>query len=172
MSASETVRPAGTDPSGTFAIAPIVGACAAGAAVSVVFDLASNFLGGRKNDLGDLLGSAATGCVAGLAGLGIGKAADKLIRGAGSKVDDLLAQANRAYPKKVGREEWHHVQPKYLDGPKSGPQVQLPAPYHQLITNAFREKAGYGQLKPTAPRIQEIMREIYDTFPIGRFPIR
>ena len=61
-----------TDPSGL--ILPLLGTCAAGAAFSIATDFV-RFLqaGARKEDApshGELLGSAAGGCVAGLAGLG------------------------------------------------------------------------------------------------------
>jgi RHS repeat-associated protein len=61
-----------TDPSGL--ILPLLGTCAAGAALSIATDFV-RFLqaGARKEDApshGELLGSAAGGCVAGLAGLG------------------------------------------------------------------------------------------------------
>ena len=59
------------DPSGMFA--PILVACAAGAAFNVAVDLFTNWLSGRKSTLGGLLVSAAVGCVGGVIGLGAGK---------------------------------------------------------------------------------------------------
>jgi hypothetical protein len=57
-------------------ILPILGAmaasCAINAAFAVGFDLFANWLTGRKTTLGGLLVSAAVGCVAGLAFVGLG----------------------------------------------------------------------------------------------------
>jgi RHS repeat-associated protein len=60
-----------TDPSGN--ILPIVGACALGAVFSVTVDLVANFIGGRKSSLGGVATSAASGCLSGVAGFGLGK---------------------------------------------------------------------------------------------------
>lgn len=54
-------------------IIPIAAACLGGAAFNVAVDLIGNWLSGRKSTLGGLLVSAATGCIAGLIGLGAGK---------------------------------------------------------------------------------------------------
>ena len=59
-----------TDPSGMFIIAP----CVAGAAIDVALTVADNWLSGRKTTLGDIAGSAVSGCVAGYVGAGLGKA--------------------------------------------------------------------------------------------------
>jgi len=60
----------GTDPSGH--ILPILVACGVGAASNIGFDWITHALGHRKFTLGDALGSAAVGCVSGLAGRGRG----------------------------------------------------------------------------------------------------
>ncbi|WNG52085.1 hypothetical protein F0U60_54250 [Archangium minus] len=78
----------------------------------------------------------------------------------------LKAEAERLYPDKVGRYEEHHFWPRYLGGRKNGPTYKLPAPYHQLITNAFREKHPYGRESPNEARVKEIMMEVYSEFPI------
>ena len=86
------------------------------------------------------------------------------------EVDELLKAADAQYPKKAARpDEWHHVQPIYLGG-KSGPKVQLPAAYHQLVTNLFRAKAPYGGGVPSGSEIQRIMDEVYEQLPVGEFP--
>ena len=55
------------------------------------------------------------------------------------------AEAERLYPGKVGQYEEHHFWPRYLGGPANGKSFRLPASYHQLITNAFREQHPYGR---------------------------
>ena len=125
-----------TDPSGM--IAPIIAACAAGAAFSVAFDLVGNFLGGRKNDLGDLLGSAATGCVAGLAGFGLGralggasKALEKAIgKGAGAVAEGAGAAFNIAE---------RQLQSKFL---KHAADFGITGPWNKANAQVFREAIG------------------------------
>jgi hypothetical protein len=78
----------------------------------------------------------------------------------------LKAEAERLYPDKVGRFEEHHFWPRYLGGPAKGRTFKLPAPYHQLITNAFRERWAYGQRAPGEARAREIMMEVYAEYPI------
>jgi filamentous hemagglutinin len=68
---------------------PIVAACAAGAAFNVAFDLIGNWLSGRKTTLGGLLFSAATGCIAGLIGLGAGKILAEALDAAKAYIDGL-----------------------------------------------------------------------------------
>ncbi|MBI4492852.1 MAG: hypothetical protein HY690_08685, partial [Chloroflexi bacterium] len=60
-----------TDPSGQN---PLLAACAGGALSSVAFDLAASWLGGEKVTGSQVLRSAATGCLSGLTGFGLGKA--------------------------------------------------------------------------------------------------
>ncbi|HYO59325.1 hypothetical protein [Archangium sp.] len=78
----------------------------------------------------------------------------------------LKVEAERMYPDKVGLYEEHHFWPKYLGGPPDGPKYRVPAPYHQLITNAFRERHAYGQKPPSEARAKEIMMEVYSELPI------
>jgi RHS repeat-associated protein len=58
-----------TDPSGK--IVPLVASCAVSAATSVVVDLLLNSVQGRKNGIRASLASAASGCIAGLVGMGV-----------------------------------------------------------------------------------------------------
>ncbi len=76
------------------------------------------------------------------------------------------AEAERLYPGKLGLYEEHHFWPIYLGGPPNGKTFRVPAPYHQLITNAFRSKWPYGSSTPNAADAQRMMREVYSEFPI------
>jgi len=76
------------------------------------------------------------------------------------------AEAERLYPGKLGLYEEHHFWPIYLGGPPNGKTFRVPAPYHQLITNAFRSKWPYGSTTPSAADAQRIMREVYSELPI------
>jgi hypothetical protein len=78
----------------------------------------------------------------------------------------LKAEAERLYPDKVGQYQEHHFWPRYLGGPPTGRTFKVPAPYHQLITNAFRRKHPYGQAKPSEARAKELMLEVYSDHPI------
>lgn len=80
--------------------------------------------------------------------------------------DDLVRAAQRQYPKKAGKIEEHHIDPLYLGGAKNGPTVPLDAAYHQLITNEFRRLAPYGSEVPSAARVREIMRQVYEKYPL------
>jgi hypothetical protein len=63
--------------------------------------------------------------------------------------------------------EW----PKYLGGPEEGTQVQLPTSYHQLITNAFRDRFPW-RSTPSPQEVIDAMEEIYNLIPIDSFPMR
>ena len=88
-------------------------------------------------------------------------------------IDQKLAdELDEIYPKKQGETEWHHIKPKYLGGDKNGPLVEIPAGYHQGITNEFRKEWGYGQDKPTDEQYDEIQKRVYGKFPIpGNNPL-
>jgi hypothetical protein len=59
-----------------------------------------------------------------------------------------------------------------MDGPASFPRVSIPASYHQMITNAFRQQVPYGRGGGlSASHIQQVMRQVYRQFPIGSFRI-
>jgi hypothetical protein len=60
----------------------------------------------------------------------------------------------------------HHIEPLYLGGPRSGSTAPLNAAYHQLITNEFRRLAPYGSEVPSAARVQETMRQVYEKYPL------
>jgi hypothetical protein len=82
-------------------------------------------------------------------------------------VSDLVAAAERDYPSKATRPwEWHHYVPKYLGGDPNGTRYYIPAPYHQYITNEFRQWWAYGQGKPTPEHLQYIMNQVYTKYPI------
>jgi RHS repeat-associated protein len=77
-------------------------------------------------------------------------------------------EAEEVYPKLAGKTwQLHHLIPKYLGGAEDGVRSRIPAAYHQLITNAFRELAPYGQrIKPTAEALADIMKQVYTQFPL------
>ncbi len=85
---------------------------------------------------------------------------------AARNTDDLVRSAQRQYPNKAGRIEQHHVTPKYLGGDAKGPLVPLDGAYHQQIANEFRRLHPYGSQKPSPERLQEIMRQVYDKYPL------
>lgn len=76
------------------------------------------------------------------------------------------AEAERLYPNKVGQYEEHHFWPIYLGGPADGPRYRVPAPYHQLITNAFRREWNYGRDRPNEQEARRIMMKVYAEYPI------
>ncbi|QRK11218.1 hypothetical protein JQX13_14760 [Archangium violaceum] len=78
----------------------------------------------------------------------------------------LKAEAERLYPDKVGLYEEHHFWPRYLGGRADGPTYRVPAPYHQLVTNAFRARWAYGRNTPTPEEARQIMMKVYAEFPI------
>lgn len=90
-------------------------------------------------------------------------AIEQLLR---ERYSQAKAEAEAKYPGKVGLYEWHHFWPIYLGGPRDGPMFRVPAAYHQLITNAFREHYPYGQPKPNAGDAQIIMMKVYARYPI------
>jgi hypothetical protein len=78
----------------------------------------------------------------------------------------LVASARSQYPKKAGKIEQHHITPRYLGGLINGPTVPLDAAYHQLITNEFRRLYHYGQEPPDVERLQRILQQVYDKYPL------
>ena len=54
-----------------------------------------------------------------------------------------IDNANKQYPKKAGKFEDHHRIPQFLRGTDADGLYNLPAAYHQLITNAWRTQFGY-----------------------------
>lgn len=74
-----------------------------------------------------------------------------------------LAEAAAKYPRMVGKLQDHHMLPKYMGG-SSGVVVRIPAEYHQMITNAFRQAVPYG--RRFTGDVSAVMRDIYKNFPI------
>jgi hypothetical protein len=85
-----------------------------------------------------------------------------------SLFDQGMAEARKRFPHLHGKpKQKHHVHPKYLEGPEDGPTVELDPAYHQLVTSAFRQERGYGQVKPpTHDAQQDIMRRVYSRYPL------
>jgi len=79
-----------------------------------------------------------------------------------------LAEAEKAYAKKIAKCEEHHLLPKYLGGIDEDVNLaSIPAAYHQLITNSFRSLAPYGESSElSAEEIQKIVDQVYQRFPI------
>jgi hypothetical protein len=86
----------------------------------------------------------------------------------GSKYRDLVAAAEKDYPKKAGKFENHHIVPKYLGGDEDGPTVRLPSAYHQYITNEFRSAWPYGRSQPGPNELDDIMNRVYSKYPLPR----
>ena len=82
------------------------------------------------------------------------------------RYEDLVNEAQKKYPQKADRIEYHHVHPKYLVGHDDGMIVPIDAAYHQMITNEFRIKWGYGKGAAPAWLSEKIMHEVYDKYPI------
>jgi hypothetical protein len=81
------------------------------------------------------------------------------------RYEEILKQAHAKYPKKVGIEK-HHVDPKYIGGPKNGGKIPLDAAYHQWITNLFRGKAPYGKGQLTPSDATRVKQEVYNEAPL------
>ncbi|MGC8960781.1 MAG: RHS repeat-associated core domain-containing protein, partial [Chloroflexia bacterium] len=84
----------------------------------------------------------------------------------GVGVADLIGAAEAQYPLKAGRYEWHHYVPLYLGGNPGGLQYQIPAPYHQWITNEFRQLWGYGRGQPNPAEVHWILEQVYSKYPV------
>jgi hypothetical protein len=103
------------------------------------------------------------------AGLVLRKADDLVgaaARGGARYSDDLVRAAQRQFPGKAGKIEQHHITPEYIGGARNGPKVPLDAAYHQQITNEFRRLHPYGSEVPSPARVQEIMRQVYEKYPL------
>jgi RHS repeat-associated protein len=83
-----------------------------------------------------------------------------------SKIAQLLEEAKGLYPKLCNKFQWHHNTPKYLGGDPNGPLTLLEGPYHQLITNAFRKLAPYGEEVPNSLSVQNIVNQVYSQYPL------
>ena len=79
---------------------------------------------------------------------------------------DKFKEAARQYPNKSGKFEWHHIIPKYLVAKIIADTAYLPAPYHQWITNAFRDSYNYGQEPTKVEELERILKEVYRKLPL------
>ena len=78
-----------------------------------------------------------------------------------------MAEAKREFPDLFGKfTQEHHVIPKYLGGPQSGKTVTIDRAYHQLITNAFRERYKYNQSFPSIKELRDILEHVYSRYPL------
>jgi RHS repeat-associated protein len=91
---------------------------------------------------------------------------DSYLAVAGIAIPGLIAAAEKQYPTKAGHWEWHHYIPIYLGGDPQGTQYQIPAAYHQYITNEFRKWWGYGKGKPDLAYLRYILVQVYEKYPI------
>ena len=82
-----------------------------------------------------------------------------------NSLQNAAKDAEKQYPKLAGKEQDHHITPKYLGGDPKGPTAPLPAPYHQLITNKFRELAPYGK-KYAQEFVESVKEVVYKIYPL------
>jgi RHS repeat-associated protein len=81
----------------------------------------------------------------------------------------MVEEAEALYPKLLAQTAMqdHHIFPKYMGGALEGLTVPLEAPYHQVITNAFRDAWAYGQgIAPTLEQAKQIMLDVYSKLPL------
>lgn len=91
----------------------------------------------------------------------------KAARGGVQYSDDLVKAAQKIYPKKAGKIEYHHPIPQYLGGAKSQQLVPLDGAYNQLVTNEFRALWPYGQGTIKDPILrQNVIKQVYDKYPL------
>ncbi len=84
-----------------------------------------------------------------------------------AKIGTITADAEKLYPKLVGKLNNHHIVPKYLGGAADGATVSIPAAYHQMITNEFRRLAPYGQkVQRSAAEVERILQQVYSKYPL------
>ena len=109
---------------------------------------------------GGLPGPVGAGAVAGEVAGAVSKS---------EKIAELTREAESAYPQLAAKvtDELHHIIPKYLGGAEKGETVALRPAYHQLITNAFRKLAPYGEkVERSAAELQQILRDVYSRYPL------
>ena len=99
-------------------------------------------------------------------GSGLGTSCRASARGLRQLYDQELAKAQREYPKKAGKIEQHHVDPKYMGGDPSGPLEGLDGAYHQKITNEFRKEHPYGQGTLSPAERAGIRARVYARYPL------
>ena len=80
----------------------------------------------------------------------------------------MVKDSRQRYPEKIGYYEDHHIDPQYMGGDKSGTLINLEAPYHQRITNYFRDEHPYGSGKLNFFERERIMRKVYMKYPLPR----
>ncbi len=86
-----------------------------------------------------------------------------------SKLAQLMQEARDLYPKLCMKvPQMHHPTPQYLGGAADQELIELEAPYHQLITNAFRKLAPYGQPIPDSQSVQNIVNQVYSQYPLPK----
>ncbi len=90
-----------------------------------------------------------------------------LVHNCGGKLQKLYKDAQKEFPNKKG-DQLHHVEPKYMGGPKNGKLSPIPAAYHQKITNAFRNLHPYGAGKLTQSARNAIMKKVYSKLPLPK----
>jgi RHS repeat-associated protein len=95
-------------------------------------------------------------------------ALDSGIKASEAEVSSLMQEARALYPKLCNKFQLHHPIPQYLNGPAGQNLVKLEAPYHQLITNAFRRLAPYGQQVPDSQSVQNIVNQVYSQYPLPK----
>lgn len=134
--------------------------------------------GGGNKQLGGPMGGSGGGYGGGGSGGGFGggsaprgfndRAGTALEGGlrAANRYDELARTAAKLYPKKAGKIETHHVEPKYLGGNANGKTVQIDAAYHQMITNEFRHAHGYGLGSVSLETRKQILQRVYGRFPL------
>ncbi|HWD92517.1 MAG TPA: RHS repeat-associated core domain-containing protein [Verrucomicrobiae bacterium] len=83
-------------------------------------------------------------------------------------LQSLMQKARELYPKLCNKFQLHHITPKYLGGDPNGPMILLEAPYHQLITNAFRNQWAYGQSIPPSTTVVNIVNTVYSQLPLPK----
>ena len=94
----------------------------------------------------------------------VGEAGEALSKAA--KIEKLTGEAKELYPKLAEKaDQLHHVIPKYLGGAADGEVKSISAAYHQLITNAFRERLPYG-VQHSVEAVQQTIKEVYKLFPL------
>ena len=96
------------------------------------------------------------------------KDAEAGVQATATDIQSLMQKARELYPKLCNIFQKHHNTPKYLGGDPNGPMTLLEAPYHQLITNAFRKLAPYGEEIPDSQSVQNIVNQVYSQYPLPK----
>jgi len=91
-----------------------------------------------------------------------------------SDTERLVSEAQRRYPNLAGRIHQHHILLRYLDPAGVGARSTVPidAAYHQLITNASRQRFPYGQGPYDPIEVNQFLEQLYRMYPLpGNSPI-